>query len=108
PRLGGEGLPQRAGRAVDERARRRVVLFALERERRPAGEDDVELVVSVLLAVLLDDALPRFYRGVGVGAERADAEMPPDGPPRQALLAGDGKRLGLVVGGPSGGFFGVV
>ena len=88
---------------MDERARRRVVLFALERERRPAGEDDVELVVSVLLAVLLDDALPRFNRGVGVGAERADAEVPPDGPPRQALLAGgvsvgSAAAFGLIVG----------
>ena len=43
----------------DERARGRVDLLAVERERRAAGDDDVELLVAEpLLGVLLDDVLP--------------------------------------------------
>src|SRR4029079_19629478 len=95
-RLGGEGLTQRSGQAMDERAGRRVVLLALDVERRPAGDDDVELLSAVLLAMLFDDALAGFRSGVGVDAEGADVELPSDRPPGQALLALDREGLQLA------------
>ena len=64
-------------------------------KRRPAGDDDVQLLVAVLLGVLLDHALARLVGRVGVDAERADVEAPPNRPPGQALAV-DRERLQLV------------
>ena len=61
---------------MDDRPRGRVVLLAVEREGRPAGDDDVHLLVAEpLLGVLLDDVLARAC-DVRVRPERLDAQRP--------------------------------
>ena len=62
------------------------MLLAVEDERRPATRDEVELLVAVLLAVLLDDAVARLSRRVGVAAERLDSEPAPNRPPDESLV----------------------
>ena len=60
----------------DDRARGHVRLLAVEHERRPAGDDDVELLVAErLLGVLLDDVLSGLGRRVGADPEGGDAEV---------------------------------
>ena len=97
PRLRGHRVPVR-GRVGDEhvRPRRRVVGVAVDRECRPPGRDEVQLLVgeSRVLGVRLDDVLPRLAGGVGVAAERAHPEREPDRMPGQAAGAGD--RVELV------------
>src|SRR5439155_906009 len=95
-RLCREGAAQRPGRAMDEGSGSRVVLPALDREGRASRNDDVELFVPILLAVLLDHALTGFLRGVRVDAERANVEVAPDRTPRQPVLPRDRERLQLV------------
>src|SRR5205823_12366456 len=45
--LGRDRAVERAGRAVDERPGRRVVLVAVQCERGPPGDDDVQLLVPI-------------------------------------------------------------
>ena len=82
--------------------------LAVERERRVAADDDVQLLVpagaaaGLRLVVLLDDLVADALARVGVDAERADAEPAPHRMPDEAL--GDRDRVELVdVGGfPAG------
>ena len=57
--------------------------------RRPALLDEVELLVGVLLGlvVLVDQPVARLAPGERVDAERHDAEVLPDRPPRTASVA---------------------
>ena len=76
----------------DGRARGHVDLVAVEHERRPAREHDVELLVAeTLLIVLLDDVLADLRRRVRVDPEGRDPEVLPDRRPAQR--AGAGQRL---------------
>src|SRR5690349_23727213 len=72
------------------------MLVAVERERGPAREDDIKLVVTVLLAVLLDDPLSGLVGRVRIDAERPDVEVPSHRAPVQTLLPGDWERLQVV------------
>ena len=80
---------------MNERAGRGVDLVVPENERRPSAGDEVELLVTVLLVVLLDDALGPFLGRVRVRSESADAKAPANGPPEQALVV-DGVAVELV------------
>ena len=97
PRLRRHRVPVRR-RIGDEHVspRRRVVGVAVDRECRPAGRDEVQLLVGEvrILGVRLDDVLARLAGGVGVAAERAHPERHPDRMPGQA--PGAGNRLELV------------
>src|SRR5215218_2539689 len=75
PGLLGNGAALSRGVAnEDERSSRRVDLLVIHGERRPAGDDDVQLLLSGQadpepgLVVLIDD-LPALDRAVGAGAE---------------------------------------
>ena len=66
---------------------------AVERERRMARDDDVDLLMPErLLGVLLDHVIACRARAVRVDAERVDAERPAQRLPEHA---GSGDRLDL-------------
>ena len=92
--LGRDRAALRPRPCEDERSGRRVDLVVAERERRPAAQDDVHLLVAVLLVVLLDHALARLRR-VRVGAERGDPEPPAHRPPDELAVV-DRQLLQLV------------
>ena len=63
-----------------------LVLVAVDREERPAAQDEVDLLVPELaLGVGLDDRRAGLERGVRVHPERADVEAAPDRPPDEAV-----------------------
>src|SRR6185437_10825369 len=79
---------------VHERRRRRVDLLTVQRERRAATDDRVQLLVlEALLGVLLDDLAADLLGRVGVDAEAHEAEVTPDRPPEEAVRDGDGVEL---------------
>ena len=94
-RLRRDGAALRARLGVDKGARRRIDLVVAQNERRPSADDEVELVVAVLFAVLLDDALVALLGRVRVRAESRDSEPPPDGSPEQPLVV-DREAVELV------------
>jgi hypothetical protein len=94
-RLGRDRAALRSGLRVDERAGRRVDLVVPEDERRASAYDEVQLLVSVFLVVLLDDALVSLLGRIGVRAEGGDSEPAPDRPPEEALVV-DRKAVELV------------
>src|SRR5512133_890457 len=79
----------------DTRADGRVEALAVDGERGPSGDDDVELFVvpraGAGLVMLLDDHRTGV-RGVGVDAERLNAERAPHGTPLQ-FASDDRDRL---------------
>ena len=80
----------------DDRARRRVDHLVVERERRSAREDDVDLLVPErLLRVLLDDGVPGVRRDVRVDSEGADVQRPTNRAPEERA-ADDRNRLDLL------------
>jgi hypothetical protein len=85
-RLGRDGSPLRAGLRVDESPGGRVDLVVAEDEPRPPARDEVQLLVTVLLVVLLDDALVTLLGRVGIRPERLYPEPPADGAPEQPLV----------------------
>src|SRR4051794_24621708 len=79
--LGRDRAAPRARAHEDERSLPRVYFLVVERERRAPTQDDIHLLMAVGLGVLFEHALPRLLRAVGIGAEGADSEAAPDGPP---------------------------
>src|SRR5439155_25745137 len=80
---------------MDEGARRRVDLVVAEHERRTPVHHEVQLLVTVLLVVLLDDSVTRLVGGVRVRPEGLDPEAAAHRPPYEALLV-DGEAVELV------------
>ena len=80
------------------RARRRVVGLSVDREGRPAGRDEVQLLVGEVgvFGVRLDDVLPRLAGRVRVGAKRSHPKRQPDWMPCEAARAGNSLELGEV------------
>src|SRR5207302_10553107 len=77
-----------------KRPRRGVRLLAAEREPGPAADDHVQLLVAdSLLGVLLDDPVADLLGRVGVDAEGADPEPPPDRTPLEPLHDRDAVEL---------------
>src|SRR6476646_1558143 len=63
-----------------------LVLVPVDREERPAAQDEVDLFVPELaLCVLLDDLPAHLERGVGVDTERPDVEVPADRMPDESV-----------------------
>ena len=73
---------------VDERAGGRVDRLLAERESRAAADDDVDLLVTGALVVLLDDDVADLLGRVRVDAEGLDPEPAPDRPPLEAVPDG--------------------
>ena len=97
PRLGGDRPALCVGRRVDESAGRRVELFVTAGERRPPAGDEVELLMTVALEVLLDDPVAGLLSRVRVDAKRGDSEASAHRPPDEALsLDTDWKTIELV------------
>jgi hypothetical protein len=70
--------------------------LAVEREGRAAGQDDVDLLVSIgLLGVLLDDVVAGLRRDVGVDPEGTHVERPSHGSPEERPVD-DRDRLDVV------------
>lgn len=94
--LGGDRLPVRE-RVRDEhvRAARSFVGLAVDRERRTARDDEVELLMTrLILTMRLHDVLSDLGRGVGVAAERANPARRAHRMPDQ--VSRPGNRLQLI------------
>src|SRR5581483_10347444 len=91
--LGPRNALERRVADEDDRPGGRVELLAADGERRPAGEDDVDLLVAALLGVLLDHPVTWLRGGVGVHPECADAESPRDRPPLQPVRDRDAREV---------------
>ena len=81
------------GREDHERARRGIELILARAKPRPAGDDDIELLVSVL--VLLDNQVTGLGTAIRIDPEGIDAERIPDRLPLQ-FAAQRGERLDLI------------
>src|SRR5512132_2419726 len=81
-RLFRERSPPDARRGEHERALPRLLPLAVELEDRPAPGHDVELLVSGIFLVLVDQPIARRLGRPGVHTERGDAEVMTDGPYR--------------------------
>src|SRR5215208_3019027 len=87
PRLFGERRPVHARTGEDERAGRRIDVFAVEFEPGAAGVDEVELLILALLVVLVDDPVSGLPTRPGVDPERGDAKVMAHRTPRLAAVA---------------------
>lgn len=77
----------------DGRSARRLLSLARDRERRAAARDDVELLLTGRLLVLLDQRVTFLGGTESVHAERSDVERPADREPLKPLDRLDGRRV---------------